>query len=131
MIPFASVQDLREAGVPVADEATAAARLVAASRSVRSALAGCTYDASSPELLAVAMEATVAQVAALTSHGLAPGQHVAAVASSKSLQSASISYAGAEPLAAQVTALASGDLSPEARAVLTLAGLTPAVRVVG
>ena len=136
MMEYATLQDLADAGVDVSDEKLAQRRLTMAASAVALALRGCRYDDTNDTHVAAARQATVAQAAALTSQGVDPFNLSATATSgrvigSKTLQSASISYADSDALVASAKSVREGMLSAYARGFLAGAGLTPTVQVIG
>lgn len=130
---YATAEDLKAAGVDTTDKALVNQRLEMAQIAVASYLRGVIYDPDDPRVKAVLRRATIAQYRALADAGVDPTNPSGgkAVVASKSLQSASITYAGADAQATLLATLRAGGLSGIARAILQLAGLTPTVRVVG
>lgn len=130
---YATIKDLAAADIDTADADQAGQRLDLAEIAVASYLRGVIYDPDDPRVKAVLRRATIAQYRALADAGVDPTNPSGgkAVVASKSLQSASITYAGADAQATLLATLRAGGLSGIARAILQLAGLTPTVRVVG
>lgn len=130
---YATIEDLAAADIDTADADQAGQRLDLAEIAVASYLRGVIYDPDDPRVKAVLRRATIAQYRALADAGVDPTNPSGgkAVVASKSLQSASITYAGADAQATLLATLRAGGLSGIARAILQLAGLTPTVRVVG
>lgn len=130
---YATIEDLAAADIDTADADQAGQRLDLAEIAVASYLRGVIYDPDDPRVKAVLRRATIAQYRALADAGVDPTNPSGgkAVVVSKSLQSASITYAGADAQATLLATLRAGGLSGIARAILQLAGLTPTVRVVG
>lgn len=130
---YATIEDLAAADIDTADSDQAGQRLDLAEIAVASYLRGVIYDPDDPRVKAVLRRATIAQYRALADAGVDPTNPSGgkAVVASKSLQSASITYAGADAQATLLATLRAGGLSGIARAILQLAGLTPTVRVVG
>lgn len=130
---YATIKDLAAADIDTADSDQAGQRLDLAEIAVASYLRGVIYDPDDPRVKAVLRRATIAQYRALADAGVDPTNPSGgkAVVASKSLQSASITYAGADAQATLLATLRAGGLSGIARAILQLAGLTPTVRVVG
>ncbi|MDU0864422.1 hypothetical protein [Actinomyces urogenitalis] len=130
---YATIKDLAAADIDTADSDQAGQRLNLAEIAVASYLRGVIYDPDDPRVKAVLRRATIAQYRALADAGVDPTNPSGgkAVVASKSLQSASITYAGADAQATLLATLRAGGLSGIARAILQLAGLTPTVRVVG
>ncbi|MDU5874561.1 MAG: hypothetical protein E6Z28_05965 [Actinomyces urogenitalis] len=130
---YATIEDLAAADIDTADSDQAGQRLNLAEIAVASYLRGVIYDPDDPRVKAVLRRATIAQYRALADAGVDPTNPSGgkAVVASKSLQSASITYAGADAQATLLATLRAGGLSGIARAILQLAGLTPTVRVVG
>lgn len=132
MSELATVADLAAAGIDTTDEVSVKARLRAATLTVLAALRGCVYDPEDTAFRQVARDAVVAQVAAMAAYGITPGQPIRpVVVSSKSLQSASVSYADATALTGDGARLRTGGLAPGAQAVLEIAGLAPYVTTRG
>ncbi|WP_195393672.1 hypothetical protein [Actinomyces urogenitalis] len=130
---YATIEDLAAADIDTADSDQAGQRLDLAEIAVAFYLRGVIYDPDDPRVKAVLRRATIAQYRALADAGVDPTNPSGgkAVVASKSLQSASITYAGADAQATLLATLRAGGLSGIARAILQLAGLTPTVRVVG
>ena len=130
---YATIKDLAAADIDTADSDQAGQRLNLAEIAVASYLRGVIYDPDDPRVKAVLRRATIAQYRALADAGVDPTNPSGgkAVVASKSLQSAPITYAGADAQATLLATLRAGGLSGIARAILQLAGLTPTVRVVG
>ena len=132
---WATLDDLTKEGITTGPHSKR--QLATAQAAVKTRLYGCVYDPKDPETREVLRDAVVAQTIALieagvsgpvkTQDGVATGPAPGLIATSKSLGSASITYAGATEAAKARSVLAEGHLAPTAALILRAAGLRPRV----
>lgn len=130
--------DLEAAGATLPQdrkgEALAAKAINAAEIHIDNALVGCIYDPESEDFQETRKRAVIAQAIALLDAGI--GKSTAQRASelpitSRRLQSASVSYAGADSIATRNQSTLDGQIDSAAMMILRIAGLAPSVSVIG